>query len=233
MAKNETTTDSPFGMRWLISGVVVLLALACVVFMALRGGGRDSASEPSGAESSPTVAQDGAEADQVSEADQCKTPASSEEGLPSEAPEVTWERHPAGGVVPVSDELGPVSREGDYWRCSAHTPRGALLSGISLLYNFATGDKESAISGPNRDTLFREVQYDSDTEFATPEGFRVILANEDEAIIEYLFSVETANVVQRIPLKWDADRSDWAINADATDFSTHAVTETDGFTSWR
>ena len=41
MASTENTqAASPFGRRWLISGAVVLLALALAVFLAVRGGGR-------------------------------------------------------------------------------------------------------------------------------------------------------------------------------------------------
>lgn len=227
----ESQTASPFGRRWLISGAVVLLALALTVFMAMRGGADKPTAEPSAVGTSAPSA--GATApNATTDGSKCKPPKSKEVGIPTEAPQVTWERHPSGGVVPVSDR-GPVAREGSAWRCSSRSATGALMAGMSLVYNFATGDKSSASDGANRERLFAENQYGPNTEYGTVEGYRILMATENEAEVEYLLSGAGSLGVMRVPMVWDTDKNDWAINSNSNDLSVNIVQDRTGFTSWR
>ena len=231
---DDTPTASPFGRRWIISGAVVLLALALAVFLAVRGGvDKQPADSPAAATSAPPAATGEAVATPTATTASCKPPRTKDKDIPTEAPAVSWERHPSGGVVPVSKEHGPTAREGDAWRCSSRTASGALMAGISLVYNFATGDKSSAVDGPNREKLFAEGQYGSNTEFGVVEGYRILLATDDNAEIEYLLSGAGALGVMRVPMVWDTERQDWALDSSSNDLSVTIVQDRDGFTAWR
>lgn len=234
MAKSDADSSRPFGRTWVVSGAVVFLALAMVAFMVWRGvTGEDKPADVPVAPSPVTSDVSAPQAGTAAEEGQCKPPGVKEKGLPAEAPEVQWERHPSGGVVPVSKKYGPTSREGDYWRCSARTASGAIVSGISLAYNFGIGDKNSASDDPNRETLFRNSQFGSNTEFGTVEGYRVLLSNENEAEVEYLLSGPGFYGTMRVPMVWDDTKSDWTINARSNDLGVAVVEATTGFTMWR
>ena len=86
---------------------------------------------------------------------------------------------------------------------------------------------------PSRDALFRKNQLPSDAEFGTVEGYRVILANGDEAVIEYLVSLDGKNAAMRVPLTWDQTHNDWLVNAGAQDMRMYADPNADDFTPWR
>ncbi|MEV8233389.1 hypothetical protein [Micrococcus luteus] len=229
---DDTQAASPFGRRWLISGAVVLLALALAVFLAVRGG---SDKQPEGSPSPAVSAPSAGASTPTAETAQakCKTPESKDKGIPSKAPAVTWERHPSGGVVPVSKDHGPTIREGNAWRCASHTASGAVLSGMSLVYNFSTGDKLSAAEGPHREDMFARNQYGPNTEFGTVEGYRILLATESDAEVEYLLSGAGALGVMRVPMVWDANKQDWALNSHSNDLGVSIVQDRSGFTTWR
>ncbi len=234
MAKADADSSSPFGRAWFVSGALVLLALAMVAFMVWRGvTGEDKPADVPVASSPVTSAAPTMATETAAEEGQCKPLRVKEKGLPAEAPEVQWERHPSGGVVPVSKKYGPTSREGAYWRCSARTASGAVVSGISLAYNFGTGDKNSASDDPNRETLFRKSQFGSNVEFGTVEGYRVLLSNENEAEVEYLLSGPGFHGTMRVPMVWDESTRDWTINAKSNDLGVAVVEDTTGFTMWR
>lgn len=237
MAKTESQTEkTPFGPRWIVSGVVVLLALGLVAFMALRGGSEaEEEPAPLGSASSSAPAHPGpAEPEpQAETSDTCTPPKPRETNLPTKAPTVSWERHPSGGVVPVSDGHGPMSRDGEFWRCSSRTPSGAVLAGMTLVYNFATGDKASMSDGKNREEQFSRGQYGSNTEFGTVEGYRVLLANQSDAEVEYLISVSGGHAVMRVPMVWDESVQDWSLNGNSNDTGATVTDSPSGFTNWR
>lgn len=234
MAKTENDTKSPFGTRWLISGVVVLLALGLVVFMALRGGRAEESAPARSDSSAATASSAGTAADAApANTEACKPPKTRDTKAPVEAPEVSWERHPSGGVVPVSAEHGPVKRDGQFWHCTSHTPTGAVIAGMTLVYNFATGDKDSGSASEKRDEMFRRGQYNSTTQLGTIEGYRLVLNTPDEAEVEYLISVSGGYAVMRVPMVWDQARQDWVLNTESNSLGASAIKEPTGFTQWR
>lgn len=239
MAGNESTEGTAFGKRWMIAAgalLVVLALIAFVVFSPGRGADENKASDqpsPSSAPSTGVEAPSAAPTQETTAAGACEAPKGKEEGLPSKAPKVSWERHPAGPVLAVSENFGPTQRDGDYWRCSARTATGALVAGLPVAYNFVSGDKESGKDGPNRDAFFQDNQLESTASFGTVEGYRIVMANANEAVIEYLISSNGAQGVMRVSLSWDKERSDWLLNTDANDLSMYQVDNPTGFTSWR
>ncbi|WP_336638764.1 hypothetical protein [Micrococcus luteus] len=235
MAKADADSSSPFGRAWLVSGALVLLALAMVAFLVWRGvTGEDKPADLPVASSPDTPAADVQEEETpVAAEGQCNPPRVKEKGLPAEAPEVQWERHPSGAILPVSEKHGPAVRDGEFWHCSSRSASGAIVAGISTAYNFVTGDLDSAVDTPSRDALFRKNQLPSDAEFGTVEGYRVILANGDEAVIEYLVSLDGKNAAMRVPLTWDQTHNDWLVNAGAQDMRMYADPNADDFTPWR
>lgn len=236
MAKAENETSSPFGRGWLISGAVVLLALAVLAFMAMRGATGDDDSGASSGASSPSAsdAQAGtASTAAASDSERCTPPEAEDKDFPTQAPEVQWERHPSGGVVPVSETHGPVRRGDQFWHCTSHTPTGALMAGMSLVYDFSTGDKDAAAPGGNREQLFKDSQYGPNTEFGTVEGYRVLLANDSQAEVEYLVSAKGAYGAVRVPMVWNEDRQDWLLDSNSADMGVTIVDDTSAFTRWR
>lgn len=231
---DDTPTASPFGRRWIISGAVVLLALALAVFLAVRGGvDKQPADSPAAATSAPPAATGEAVATPTATTASCKPPRTKDKGIPTEAPSVSWERHPSGGVVPVSKEHGPTAREGDAWRCSSRTASGALVGGLSRAYNFVTGDLTSGNDTPQRDSFFRANQLDASARLGTVEGYRIILSTDNEAVIEYLFSLDGKNAAMRVPLVWDESAQDWLLNTASNDLSMYQVTAPENYTKWR
>ena len=234
MAKADADSSSPFGRAWFVSGALVLLALAMVAFMVWRGvAGEDKPAGAPVASSPVTSAAPTMATETAAEEGQCKPPQVKEKGLPAEAPEVQWERHPSGAILPVSKKHGPLVRNEASWHCASQTASGAIVGGISTAYNFVTGDLEAAVDTPSREALFRKNQLPRDAELGTVEGYRVILSTGEEAVIEYLVSLDGKHAVMRVPLLWDKTHKDWRVNAESQDLRMYAASNTENFTSWR
>lgn len=233
MASTENTqAASPFGRRWLISGAVVLLALALAVFLAVRGGAdKQPADTAATASSAPPAGVASQNTDTTP--GKCSPAKSGKAGIPAKAPAVRWERHPSGAVVPVSGEAGPFMRGDGYWTCSAHTTAGALVAGLSRTYNFVTGDVMSGNETPNRDAFFQANQLKDTARFGTVEGYRVLLAGEKEAMIEYLFSLDGQYAAMRVALVWDEKANDWLLNTASKDLSMFKASAPENYTTWR
>lgn len=229
------------GVSWFIAGgfllIVIIAVVAAVVVLPSDNADSDhtdpagSAGEsPSPSASPGTVAQGN---ESTGEDRQCDLD-EADSDFPTRAPEFRWEDHPIGLTVPVSEEHGPVVRDGAFWRCTSRTVSGAVFAGPALLSAFQAGHQEAAADSPRARMVFESQPEDSAVD-AVLRGFRVSSSNEDAAVIEYLtetFDGEYRGAMQ-IHLVWDEDLQDWRLDLSDGEPPFSIVEDTSGFTEWR
>lgn len=139
---------------------------------------------------------------------------STDNSFPNEAPDTEWKRHPAGMLLPVNTDHGPAKMDGDFWRCFSHTPSGAVMSGITMLFDFSSGGVlDAAASSPQRENLFEQWQNASTpSDFPLISGFRVMNSSDQTASIEYLAPVAEQYAYTRVDVVWDEKALDWRLD---------------------
>ena len=229
------------GTSWLVAGGFLLIVIITVVLAVVVFPGRDADPEPadpagSAGESPSPSASPGAVSPEVEPGEaveQCDLD-EADSDFPTRAPEFQWEDHPIGLTVPVSEEHGPVVRDGEFWRCTSRTVSGAVFAGPALLAAFQAGHQEAAADSPRARLLFESQPEDSAVD-AVLRGFRVSSSNEDTAVIEYLtetFDGEYRGAMQ-IHLVWDEELQDWRLDLSDGEPPFSIVEDTSGFTEWR
>lgn len=233
------------GTGWLLAGgfllVVAIAVIAAIVIMPSRSPNPDQTdptgdageSPPPNAEPTPEESRPGGEIEPC-DLDEANS------DFPATAPEFQWEEHPSGVVLPVSDEHGPVVRDGNVWRCSSQTPSGAAFGGLGLLASFTHGWTEAAEDSPAARELAEDLeQLLSSDEATVPihhRGFRILDSNAESATVEYWFHVsgQDTDLFLRIPLTWNEDANDWRLNfASASAVGSGVVEDTTQYTEWK
>src|SRR5690625_1521551 len=130
---------------------------------------------------------------------------STDTAMPTSAPDASWDRHPIGMIVPTSDDHGPAVQDDTFWGCYSQTPTGALYAGLGMLSNASAGEADATTDSPERDAFLDRHAYDGSASFPTVEGFRIIMATEDEAVVEYEVADPEADAYIRLNLIWSED----------------------------
>lgn len=238
------------GTTWLVAGgfllLVVVAALAVVFFPA---GGDD---EPETNTTEESIAEDTSEPTSEPTEEQLPTGDAAEDSgdggdnaaiepcdldeadsdFPASAPEFRWEDHPNGVTLPVSDEHGPVVRDGDFWRCTSQTPTGAAFAGASLFVAFAEGEREAAEDSPRARELFEARGEGTDV---VVRGFQITSSSETTATIDYWMepiSESTALSVELF-LVWNDEANDWRLDYSDGEPNYTVIKETSDYTEWR
>lgn len=233
---NENTEASPLGRSWKIWGAVLALILVAAIIGFFIPAGDDNSAAPQQDQpltNSETPQQEQPE-DDTADNDQCPN-LSNDTSMPTQAPETDWQRHPIGMVAPTSDDHGPAIQDGDFWGCYSQTPTGALLAGIGMLSNVSAGLEEATTDSPNRDEFMETHAVDGTQELPTVEDFRIIMANDDEAVIEYAVRNSEANVYIQVDLVWSDEHDDWRLNLDNSNepVTGGEITDPSAYVSWR
>lgn len=234
MANEDNNQSSTLGRSWKLWGGVLALILVAIVVSFFIPAGTENTTGPQ-VDQSPTATEDPTQAaTQDTEDGQCPS-LSADTDMPTEAPDTEWQRHPLGMIVPTSEEHGPAVHDDDFWGCYSRTPSGALFAGLGMLSNISAGHEEAATDSPNRDEFMDTNAYEESDELPIVEDYRIIMANEDEAVIEYTIQDSQAEAYLQVDLVWSEDENDWRINLEDNNEAVTGgeITDPSAYVSWR
>ena len=169
---------------------------------------------------------------------------STDTDFPVEPPATTWEAHPMGIYMPVSTDFGPAKRDGNFWQCYSHTPKGALYAGINLFTSFASLDDkaiDAALPSAEREKAWADQKrIDADYKkegrtFQLPSitSYRIIATARDTATIDYLAPVKEQHAYLRVLLQWDQKAGDWRLDVSQGVPTWAVATDPTAFTTWK
>lgn len=222
----------PLGSSWKVAGgVLALIVVAVVAVLFLTS---PSQKEGDGTSSLSPAPQAGQTSPPDVLAGGCPS-LSTDKAFPVKAPATKWLRHPGGMVLPTSEEFGPAIHDGNFWHCYSQTPSGALMAGIGLAFSFSAGQvKEAAADSPEKESFFQEQVDAQDPEtWATVEGYRIIMATENAAVVEYYATLDQIKGTIRVNLLWDSSVNDWRLDLAAGLPTTTKTLDSSVFTRWR
>lgn len=229
MAKEPFNTQ--FNVWWVLSAallaIVLVAGILIGIFVGRDTGGSDQAQKPP-AESGATTA-----AAPADSGGNCNVP-SDDQDYPVEAPGTKWELYKNVVSLPTSETYGPTKREGAFWQCYAHSPKGALFASFNLSQAFTTGGVyEAAVDTPGAKEIFEsEANIDSSAS-VLPElaGFKIDSYSESAATISLLFKSGDMYGNATVELVWDNEAGDWRWDAENSP-EPEAVEDTDQYTMW-
>lgn len=223
------STRSPFTLWWAAAGIFLILVLAGGAFIGFQLG--RSGGEPETAPTQPPQTNSNGGAAQP--AGGCDVPADNQD-YPTSAPETQWELYQDRFTMPVSPEFGPTIKDGDFWRCYAHSPTGAVFAGIGLSGMFSVGlVYEAAEDSAGAQQAFEtEQNAGGGNQLADVTGFRVDSYSEDAATVTYSAAAGEAEGTMEISLVWDETASDWRLDYSAGEMAFSQDFEESQFTPW-
>lgn len=215
----ETEGKSPFNVWWVAAGGFLVLVIVGAVVLGFQLG-RSGGDETATAETAPAEApgtQPGAGAGETEATGgqdrECGT-LSDNQDYPTEAPPTEWETYASSSMtVPVSDEYGPVKRDGALWECYAHSPTGAVYAGLGLIASFSIGGEyEAAIDSPQAEAALEDQAAEAGASFPSFSGYRIDEYSDEAARITYYGQQDEYTVGIAFSLKWDEEADDWRLD---------------------
>jgi len=235
MADNAENSN-PFGRSWKIAAGFIVVILAIVLIGVLwPSSDNEQQTAPQEHDTVPSSAPEVNESAPSNDSEGECPELSTNTDLPTSAPNASWDRHPVGMIVPTSDEHGPAVQDDTFWGCYSQTPTGALFAGLGMLSNASAGEAEATTDSPQRDEFLDRHAYDGSGSLPTVEGFRVIMATEEEAVIEYEIADPEAEAYIRLNLVWSENAQDWRINLSSNQNAVEVgqINDPSAFISWR
>lgn len=226
MAKEPFSSE--FNVWWVLSAILVVLVLVGGIFIGVvvgRGqGDADQTADPApSSDQTATVNSDGA----------CDVP-SGDQDYPVEAPETQWEAYTNGITVPTSENYGPTKRDGNFWQCYSHSPKGALFAAFNLSQAFLNGGVYAAsVDSPEAKQFFDQESSIAaeDKTLVELAGFQIVSYEPSRASVDLLLRGSDANAKLVVDLIWDEEADDWRWDAGNVS-PPEAVTDTSRYTSW-
>jgi len=225
----------PFGRTWKIAAGFVIVIVALALIGVLWPSNDDHETTPEASNTAPSADPELNEPDPSDGAEGACPELSTDTAMPTSAPDASWDRHPVGMIVPTSDDHGPAVQDDTFWGCYSQTPTGALFAGLGMLSNVSAGEAEATTDSPNRDAFLDLHTYDGSSSLPTVEGYRVIMATEEEAVIEYEVADPEAQAYIRLNLVWSDDAQDWRINLNGNQDAVEVgqINDPSAYISWR
>jgi hypothetical protein len=172
-----------------------------------------------------------------------QAPSASQESLvPTSVPQdVRWELY-QGVAVPVSDVHGPSSTSGGVASGYAHTPTGALIASVQILYRLALAPQgewrpvaQEQVAGPDKaafiDQLAQVDRGQTDPRIQQIAGFRFVSYDEATAVIETASGSPGEYTVGTQVLRWSD--GDWRFYmGDAEHNTARTSPDLSGFVAW-
>lgn len=213
-------------------------ALLATVAIALAGCTGGSTEEPStSAPATSTKASDGGGSSYPTEgtsaaaspAAECKADSSDQE-VPSEAPQTDAWPAVNGTGVPVSNTFGPINREGDVWSCFAHSPKGALFAAA---YIRGASGMPAVRAAYFDDPVTEEGQ--TSAEGVQLRGYRVTAYDQASVAMELVYETsnngESGLVAFPVTVYWEGDQ--WKVHrSDLEASSPKSITGLTGYVQW-
>jgi hypothetical protein len=239
---NNTKTDSPFNMWWVVSGIGAVLVVVALILVLVfgRGGGSDDAApaETSSASSAPAAS---SSADDSVSSTGCDLDDSNQD-IPVKAPEATWTAVDYL-LVPSSNEFGPAPLEGSEWACFAHSPTGALFAAAHVLVGaggpeFETFMNDAAVENTARSTWIAGENPATHTQapgsVAQFAGFQMASVETDRVTVKLAMQQSDITGSYTADMIWDDTVGTWKVDmGSSTFFDTPALLENlDTFVPW-
>jgi hypothetical protein len=244
---DTSESKSPFNKWWFVSGGLVLVIAAALVWILVIGPGtanNNNEALPEPGNSSSTLPEEPSSSPKPTElaGGECDLDDSDQE-IPTAAPDAEWVDY--GPLkLPTSTTIGPASQDGAVWSCFAHTPAGALFAASYFTIGLGWNDYEAVAAAGVVANSGREQWIDKRTE----QGDVTIAPGEAPAIAGFRFEAYagTDATVQigmrygelermvRVFLVWDTAAGDWKVDASKGDPTsvTNEVTSIANFTPW-
>lgn len=227
MSKEPFSTQ--FNVWWVLSAALIAAALVFGgIFL-----GVNWSSDDEDKEAAPKPVETTAKADSGESSGACGVPAEDQD-YPTEAPETQWEMYENVLSMPTSSAYGPTKKDGPFWHCFAHSPKGALFASFALSQAFTTGEVyEAAVDTPGAKEIFDEnaTNQKSDPPAVEIAGFQIESYSETAATVVLLVTVNGQQASTPIQLVWDNTADDWRWDAENTT-QPELVENDDGFTKW-
>lgn len=223
--------NTQFNMWWVLSAALVVIVLVAGIFIGIFVG-RDTDSSGQ-SEEAPGTSGSATEAAPPANSGACDVP-SDDQDYPVEAPDTKWELYKNVVSLPTSETYGPTKREGDFWQCYAHSPKGALFAAFNLSQAFTTGGVyDAAVDTPEAKQIFEEEANTDSSSSVLPElaGFKIDSYSESAATISLLFKSGDMNGNATVELIWDDEAGDWRWDAQNSP-EPEPVEDTDQYTMW-
>lgn len=229
----DEESKSPFNVWWYAAAGFLVLVLVAAVMLGMRIGRGSGEDEP---EAQPTVQEPSAgspEGPAAEEDQRACGELSMNQDYPQEAPEAEWVTYGSSSLtVPVSQEYGPLDRDGDLWGCYAHSPTGAVYAGLGLIASFSVGGQyEAAIDTPQAEAAFENEQGAGTESFPAFSGFRIDEYTDDSARISYYGKQSPHVAAVSFSLLWDDEAQDWRLDWTRPDGFEENPDES-GFVMW-
>lgn len=234
MAKDETES-SPLGRSWKIwGGILALILVAIIVSFFIPANDDEPTSQGSEPTSNGTLNPGPTPSATAQDNGQCPE-LSTDTSMPTEAPETEWKRHPIGMVVPTSEDHGPAIQDDGFWGCYSRTPTGALYAGLGMLSNVSAGHAEATTDSPGRDEFLETHEVGDSNELPTVEDFRIIMADDSHAVVEYTLQDSQANAYIQVQLVWSEEAQDWRLDLESPGEAVTGgqINDPSAYISWR
>lgn len=244
---DTSESKNPFNKWWFISGGLVLVIAAALVWILVIGPGtannnNDALPEPSN--SSSALPEEPGSSTKPTElaGGECDLDDSDQE-IPTVGPEADWIEY-GPSKAPRSEAAGPAVQDGLVWSCFAHTPTGALFASAYAVWALAWNDYEAVVEknvvpSPAVDAFLaaRAEEPEATVKPGTAPGiggFRFESYEGDTATVQIGLRYGTNERMARVFLVWDEEAGDWKIDLAKNDpsFITNEVTSIQNFTPW-
>jgi len=244
---DTSESKNPFNKWWFISGGLVLVIAAALVWILVIGPGtannnNDALPEPGN--SSSALPEEPTSSTKPTElaGGECDLDDSDQE-IPTVGPEADWIEY-GPSKAPRSEAAGPAVQDGLVWSCFAHTPTGALFASAYAVWALAWNDYEAVVEknvvpSPAVDAFLaaRAEEPEATVKPGTAPGiggFRFESYEGDTATVQIGLRYGTNERMARVFLVWDEEAGDWKIDLAKNDpsFITNEVTSIQNFTPW-
>ncbi|TKG61514.1 hypothetical protein [Prauserella endophytica] len=225
MASLDNPTPSRRRPVLLAVAVVVIVVLGVAAFFWGRDSGTVAAPPPGEASPQPGT-----------------LPSSPDTAVPTTAPQdVRWELY-QGVAVPMSDTHGPSSTDGAVASGYAHTPTGALIASVQIVYRLALAPAdqwravaEQQVTGPDKAKFLAQLaevdRGQTDPRIQQIAGFRIVSYDAQTAVIETASGSVGKYTVGTQVMRWE--NGDWRLHMSDAEHSTARVSpDLSGFVPW-
>ena len=237
---NNTKTDSPFNIWWVVSGIGIVLVVVALILVLVfgRGGASNDDAAPEGTATSEPAPTESAD---VATTTSCDLDDGNQD-IPVTAPEATWTT--VGYLlVPSSNEYGPVPVEGSEWSCFAHSPTGALFAATHVLAGAGGPDFEAFMNAAAVDNSALQAWIaaeDPETHTQSPgnvaqfAGFQMTSVAPDRVTVKLALAQSGITGSYTVDMVWDDADGAWKVDMSASTFFDNVATleDLDTFTPW-